>query len=146
VSPKDALFWGQKEEVMQQALFAMERGIPASSGQALKASPVIHSALALWRHGKRDEAFGMIENCIDRDASLLYVYAGLKGLLMAEKTLGEALSYLRVATEMRSGDPNLQPSLEGAGQNLLAFNSSLLEAMTTLGVNTPLSYPGMRKR
>jgi hypothetical protein len=118
---------------MQQTLFAMEREVPAAGDDALKASPVMLSALGLWRQGKRDESFAMIENSIDRDASLLYVYAGLKGLWVAESILGEALSYLRVATEMKSDDPDLQPVLEEAGQNLIAFNSSLLEAMTALG-------------
>lgn len=130
---------------MQQTLFAMERGVPASSDRPLKAGPIVHSALALWQQGKRDEALGMMENSIDRDASLLYVYAGLKGLWMADRILGEALSYLRAATEMRRDDPNLQPALEEVGQNLIAFNSSLLAAMTTLGANTG-AYPGMGKR
>src|SRR5262245_57769581 len=129
---------------MQQTLFAMKRGIPVLSDRALKAGP-IHSALALWQEGKRDEALEMIENGIDRDAGLLYFYAGLKGLWMAEQTVGEPLSYLRAATEMRKDAPNLQPALEEVGYNLIAFNSSLLEAMTTLKTNTGL-YPGMGKR
>ena len=119
---------------MQQTLFAMERGASASGEGQSKTSPVMLSALGPWQQGKRGEVLGMIEHGIDRDASLLYVYAGLKGLWMAEKTLGEALSYLRVAADMNADDPNIRPVLEEARQNLVTFNSILLDAVTTLGI------------
>ena len=119
---------------MQQTLFAMERGASTSDEGRSKASPVMLSALGLWQQGKRDEVLGMIEHGIGRDASLLYVYAGLKGLWLAEKTLGEALSYLRVAADMKADDPNVRPVLEEARQNLVTFNTVLLDAVTTLGI------------
>jgi hypothetical protein len=121
---------------MQQTRFAMERDVPAAGQHPFKGSPVMFSTPGLWRQGKRDEVFGMIENCLDSDASLFYLYAGLKGLWMAERTLGEALSYLRVAAEMKTDDPNLQPVLEEAGQNLVMFSSALSEAITSLGAPT----------
>jgi hypothetical protein len=121
---------------MQQTLFAMERDVPAPGGHPFKGSPVMFSTLGLWPQGKWDEVFGMIENCLDSGASLFYLYAGLKGLWMAERTLGEALSYLRVAAEMKTDDPNLQPVLEEAGQNLVMFSSALSEAITSLGAPT----------
>jgi hypothetical protein len=122
---------------MQQALFALERQVPEIIQPSLnhsqdKAGPATLSALGLWQQGKRDEVLGMIEPWINDDASLLYVYAGLKGLWMAEQTLGEALSYLRVAAEMKADDPSLQPVLEEARQNLVTFNASLLDVVTTL--------------
>ena len=119
---------------MQQTLFAMERGALASGEGQSKAGPVMLSAPGLWQEGKRDEVLGMIEHEIDHDASLLYVYAGLKGLWLAEKTLGEALSYLRVASDMKADDPNIRPVLEEARQNLVTFNTVLLDAVTTLGI------------
>jgi hypothetical protein len=123
---------------MQQTLFALETQVPERLQPSLrshsrdKAGPATLSALGLWQQGKRDEVLGMIEPWINDDASLLYVYAGLKGLWMAEQTLGEALSYLRVAAEMKADDPSLQPVLEEARQNLVTFNASLLDVVTTL--------------
>jgi hypothetical protein len=124
---------------MQQALFALERQVPEMVQVSLKnhsqdAGPATPSALGLWQQGKRDEVLEMIEPWINDDASLLYVYAGLKGLWMAEQTLGEALSYLRVAAEMKTDDPSLQPVLEEARQNLVTFNASLLDVVTTLAI------------
>jgi hypothetical protein len=92
---------------MQQALFALERQVPEMVQVSLKnhsqdAGPATLSALGLWQQGKRDEVLEMIEPWINDDASLLYVYAGLKGLWMAEQTLGEALSYLRVAAAIKA--------------------------------------------
>lgn len=129
---------------MQQTLFAVERDIPAGEHSS-KGSQVTLSALGLWRQGKRDEVFGMIENCQDIDANLFYLYAGLKGLWMAERTLGEALSYLRVATEMKADDPNLRPVLDEAGRNLVMFNSTLSQAMTTLGSPANQTEEGIAK-
>ena len=130
---------------MQQTLFAMERGASASGEGQSKTSPVMLSALGLWQQGKRGEVLGMIEHGIDRDASLFYVYAGLKGLCMADKTLGEALSYLRVAADMNADDPNIRPVLEEARQNLVTFNTVLLDAVTTLGIQA-LDSPSTQRR
>jgi hypothetical protein len=125
---------------MQQTLFALDRQVPEIIQPSLrshsqdKAGPATLSALGLWQQGKRDEVLGMIEPWINDDASLLYVYAGLKGLWMAEQTLGEALSYLRVAAEMKTDDPSLQPVLEEAQQNLVTFNAALLDVVSTLAI------------
>jgi hypothetical protein len=126
---------------MQQTLFPREKEVPPATCEYLSKRAVVTSALRLWQKGRHEEALGIIENWICHDASLFYVYAGLKGLCLAERTLAQALGYLRLAVEMLPTDPNLQPALEETRHNLDIFNVAMLEAVTALGLPTTDPVP-----
>jgi len=118
---------------MQQTLFPRQKEVPVAREYSSKRASVT-SALSLWQQGRHEEALGIMENWICYDASLFYLYAGLKGLCLAERTLAQVLGYLRLAVEMLPSDPNLQTVLEETRHNLDTFNGAMLEAVTALGL------------